>query len=309
MTNNRENSQYALKFAGAALSNMAASAATNPLDIVKVRQQLRTQLPGARSNAFWTVGVEMARTEGVLSLMKGFSASMLRELAYSGMRLGSYEYFKDVLYDQSRGALSREGIGLKVAAATIASAIGSAVANPTDLVKVRMQAYYPDGGPYKNMRHAFATIWKEGAAPTTASGPSSMLGGLRALYRGVNPTTVRGIVLSVSQICSYDQVKQVLKRRNLMQEGVGLHFVASMVAGLVCSITSNPVDVVKVRLMNDSEREFRGVSDCVRSIMTREGPLAFYKGFGMCWARLGLHTVLTFVVFERLRFLFGVGAL
>lgn len=38
----------------------------------------------------------MARTEGVLSLMKGFSASMLRELAYSGMRLGSYEYFKDV---------------------------------------------------------------------------------------------------------------------------------------------------------------------------------------------------------------------
>ena len=37
----------------------------------------------------------MARTEGVLSLMKGFSASMLRELAYSGMRLGSYEYFKD----------------------------------------------------------------------------------------------------------------------------------------------------------------------------------------------------------------------
>ncbi|KZT65923.1 mitochondrial carrier [Daedalea quercina L-15889] len=288
---------------------MAASAATNPLDIVKVRQQLRTQIPGARSNAFWTVGVEMARTEGVLSLMKGFSASMLRELIYSGLRLGSYEYFKDVLYDRSRGALSREGIGLKVAAATVASALGSAIANPTDLVKVRMQAYYPSGSPFKNMRHAFRTIWKEGTGPTASSGAGSVLGGLRALYRGVNPTTMRGIVLSVSQICSYDQAKQVLKRREIMQEGVGLHFVASMFAGLVCSITSNPVDVVKVRLMNDSGREFRGVSDCVRNIVTREGPLTFYKGFGMCWARLGLHTVLTFVVFERLRLWFGVGAL
>ncbi|EPT04449.1 hypothetical protein FOMPIDRAFT_1034659 [Fomitopsis schrenkii] len=297
-------SQYALKFVFAAVSNMAASAATNPLDIVKVRQQLRTQLPGARSNAFWTVGVEMARTEGVLSLMKGFSASMLRELAYSGMRLGSYEYFKDVLYARSRGALSREGVGLKVAAATIASALGSAAANPTDLVKVRMQAHYPAGSPYKNMRHAFASIWREGA-----SGTGTAAGGVRALYRGVYPTTTRGIVLSVSQICSYDQAKQVLKRRGLMQEGVGLHFAASMFAGLVCSITSNPVDVVKVRLMNDSGHMYRGVPDCVRTIITREGPLAFYKGFGMCWARLGLHTVLTFIVFEQLRLWFGVEAL
>ena len=48
----------------------------------------------------------MARTEGVLSLMKGFSASMLRELAYSGMRLGSYEYFKDVCVSSSKAEWS-----------------------------------------------------------------------------------------------------------------------------------------------------------------------------------------------------------
>lgn len=37
----------------------------------------------------------MARSEGALSLMNGFTASMLREVVYSGLRLGSYEYFKD----------------------------------------------------------------------------------------------------------------------------------------------------------------------------------------------------------------------
>ena len=62
-------------------------------------------------------------------------------------------------------------------------------------------------------------------------GMSSLTGGMRAWWRGVDATTARGMVLSVSQICSYDQVKQSLKQRDIMQEGVPLHFVASMVAG------------------------------------------------------------------------------
>ncbi|KAK7687123.1 hypothetical protein QCA50_009626 [Cerrena zonata] len=300
-SSSQKNAQYGLKFVGAALSNMVASGVSNPLDIIKVRQQLRTQTPGARANAFWSVGLEMARKEGVRSLMGGFTASMLREVVYSGLRLGSYEYFKDKLYIMSKGALSREGLGLKVTAASIAATIGSALANPADLVKVRMQAYYPQGRPYRNTPHAFAAIWREGA-----SSGSTIRGGLSALYRGVDATTVRGIILSSSQICSYDQVKQVLKRRGIMEEGLGLHLTASLFAGLFCSITSNPVDVVKVRLMTDKERKLNGVVDCIRKIMVNEGPLAFFKGFGMCWGRLGTHTIVSFIAFERIRMLFGI---
>ena len=39
------------------------------------------------------------------------------------------------LYDASKGALSREGLPLKIMAASIAATIGSALANPADLVK------------------------------------------------------------------------------------------------------------------------------------------------------------------------------
>jgi hypothetical protein len=88
---------------------------------------------------------------------------------------------------------------------------------------------------------------------------------------------------------------------------------------------ASDLDVVKVRVMNDKERRYKGVVDCVRQITAHEGILGFYKGFGMCWARvsfaffkmkithiltvygqLGAHTVLTFVAFERLRSLFGI---
>ena len=94
-----------------------------------------------------------------------------------------------------------------------------------------MQAYYPDGSPYRNMRHAFASIWQDGAQKAVAAGAAPIAGGLRALYRGVEATTIRGIVLSATQICSYDQIKQSLKRRGVMQEGVPLHLVASTFAG------------------------------------------------------------------------------
>ncbi len=80
-----------------------------------------------------------------------------------------------------------------------------------------MQAYYPNGSPYKNTRHAFVSVFREG--------------GLRALYKGVIPTTVRGVVLSASQICSYDQVKQTLKKNGVFEEGIKLHVTASLFAG------------------------------------------------------------------------------
>jgi len=296
---------YFMKFVCAAVANMAASGISNPLDVVKVRQQLRTQIPGARQNAFWAIGAEMARTEGTRSLMSGLTASMLREIIYSGLRLGAYEYFKDELYSVSKGALSKEGITLKILAATCSSSIGSALANPADLIKVRMQAHYPGGSPYRNTRHAFATVFREGANSSAAKG-YPVFGGLRSLWRGVEATTVRGVVLSISQICSYDQVKQVLKKNEIMQEGMGLHLTASLFAGLFCSITSNPVDVVKVRLMTDKSRQLNGVMDCIKTILVKEGPMAFYKGFGMCWGRLGAHTIVSFLAFEKLRDLLGI---
>ena len=104
-----------------------------------------------------------------------------------------------------------------------------------------MQAYYPNGNPYRNLRHAFATIYGDGARGAIAAGTSSGAGGRRSLYRGVGPTTIRGIVLSGTQICSYDQIKQTLKKRGVMQEGVPLHFVASTFTGFFYSVTSNPV--------------------------------------------------------------------
>jgi len=58
--------------------------------------------------------------------------------------------------------------------------------------------------------------------------------------------------------------------------------------------------------MNDSKSRYRGILHCITDVMRFEGPFAFYKGFGMCWARLGTHTIVTYMIYEQLRLLAGV---
>lgn len=118
-----------------------------------------------------------------------------------------------------------------------------AIDGPSSLVcSVRMQTYYPGGSPYSSTRHAFATIWKEGANKITGGSKLEVVrGGLKSMYRGVSATTMRGIVLSTSQICSYDQIKQMIKTKKLMNEGFGLHLTSSLFAGyavVVCVVRS-----------------------------------------------------------------------
>ncbi|CAE6529868.1 unnamed protein product [Rhizoctonia solani] len=296
------NYEFAVRFAGAGLSNIFSSAMTNPIDVTakptrrtpschnhpkyqtsQVRQQLQTDRSTSRS--FFNVAKGMIGSEGALSLMNGVSASMLREGIYATIRLGTYEAHKDLLYELSNGTLTREGIPLKALSGLMSGAIGASIANPTDLIKIRMQAYHNPSVPeYSSILSSLRCVYNEGGG--------TLSGGLRSLWRGTTATVTRGAVITVAQIGSYDHFKQVFKSHRIMEEGMPLHLTSSLFAGLVCSIASNPVDVIKVRLMNDHERMYRGVSDCIIKTLRKEGPLAYYKGFGMCWIRLGSHTTL-----------------
>ncbi|SPO19892.1 related to mitochondrial uncoupling protein 3 [Ustilago trichophora] len=285
----------AATFASAGLGNAISAACTNPADIVKVRQQLKVDK--TRAN-FIGVASDMVKKEGIKALWNGVTASCLRELTYSTVRFGLYETFKD-WYAKMLG-VNEASFALKALSGISSGAIGSAFACPTDLVKVRMQAVRPTGQPpYRNTFRAFAHVYHEGSQ-------SGITGGIRSLYRGVGPTIIRAAVLTSSQIASYDQVKTMLKSNGVMDEGFALHFSASMVAGFVCSVTSAPFDTVKVRLMQDKSRQYKNAFDCLGKLIANEGPLALYKGFGMCWARLGSHTVISLILFERFRTLFGV---
>ena len=115
----------------------------------------------------------------------------------------------------------------------------------------------------------------------------------------------RAIVVNIAQLVSYSQCKQaLLGYPQHFKEGIKTHFVASMISALVTCIASLPVDIAKTRLQKmkivDGVPEYKGFQDVFSRILRQEGVFALWKGFTPYYARLGPHTVLTFIFLEQL---------
>ena len=106
------------------------------------------------------------KDEGAMALYKGMSAAALREMSYSSLRFGLYEPFKRILGETDPKTTP---VWKKFASGAAAGIIGSGIANPTDVLKVRMQA------------HEGAGVTLVGVAKEVYSD-----GGLQSFYRGVH---------------------------------------------------------------------------------------------------------------------------
>ena len=191
----------------------------------------------------------------------------------------------------------------KLLSGAVSGSVGAAIANPTDLVKVRMQADASSvargGEPrYRNLRHAVTHIIRHE--------------GFKGLYKGVGPTTQRAAILTATQTSSYDHVKHwMLNRRIFKGEGPALHFASAVVAGLACATTTAPVDLLKTRVMTQKVLPgepllYRSTFDACVKVIRSEGVIALYKGWLPQWLRIGPHTLVSFLVYEQLRRLAGI---
>jgi len=128
--------------------------------------------------------------------------------------------------------------------------------------------------------------------------------GVRKLFSGVDWATGRAILMTIGQLCFYDQVKLTLLATPYFSDGIATHFTASLCAGAIATTMTQPLDVLKTRSMNAKPGEFKSSMDLIR-YTAKNGPLAFYKGYIPAFVRLGPQTILTFIFFEQLRMNFG----
>jgi len=207
-------SEAGLKFLFGGASCCTAALFTNPIDVIKTRLQIQGELlkkgqGEIKYKGFFRGFLRIWKDEGLGGLYKGLPASLLREASYSTIRMGGYDVMKELL-----GATNPAATPLwkKIVAGATSGAIGSAIANPTDLVKVRFQAEGPTQSlRYRNTLHAFVEIFKTE--------------GLSGLYRGVGPTTQRAALLTAAQLPSYDHSKHLLLNIGVFQrDGPHVHF-------------------------------------------------------------------------------------
>lgn len=281
-----------VKFLFGGISGMGATCVVQPLDLIKNRMQLLGAEGGKKASSV-TVVSQLIKSEGPLALYTGLSAGLLRQASYTTVRMGVYtSLIEHLSVDGKTSFVTQLVSGLTAGAA------GAFVGTPAEVSLVRMTA---DGRlpadqrrNYKNVFNALARIVKE-------EGP-------RALWTGCTPTIGRAMVVNMCQLASYSQAKQRLLASGYFKEGIPMHFTASMISGLVTTAASMPVDIAKTRLQNmkvvEDKPQYKGTFDVLAKVIKNEGFLSLWRGFLPYYARLGPHTVLTFIILEQLSTLY-----
>lgn len=250
---------------------------------LQTQQEVKLRMTG--------MALRVVRTDGILALYSGLSASLCRQMTYSLTRFAIYETVRDRVAKGSQGPLP---FHQKVLLGSISGLAGGFVGTPADLVNVRMQndVKLPQG-QRRNYAHALDGLYRVAREE-----------GLRRLFSGATMASSRGALVTVGQLSCYDQAKQLVLSTGYLSDNIFTHFVASFIAGGCATFLCQPLDVLKTRLMN-SKGEYQGVFHCAVET-AKLGPLAFYKGLVPAGIRLIPHTVLTFVFLEQLRKNFGI---
>ncbi|CAL1696693.1 unnamed protein product [Somion occarium] len=263
-----------------------AAVCTHPLDLTKVRLQTLSHSAAKRPGMFFLIRSSIAQS-GFRSLYTGLSASLLRQMTYSLVRLGSYESIKTTLSESGRPSS-----GSLLFAAMLAGGLGGVAGNPADILLVRMtsdsirppeQRY-----GYSHAFHGLTCILREE--------------GVRGLFRGLGTNTTRAILMNVG---SYDVFKTLLISQPLpiiqfqFRDNLLCHVISSIMAGAFATTVCAPADVLKSRLMSASGNV--SLLEVVTRSLRHEGPSFLFKGWTPAFIRLGPNTVLMFVFYEQLK--------
>eukprot|EP00271_Cylindrocystis_brebissonii_P012819 TRINITY_DN32324_c0_g1_i1.p1 TRINITY_DN32324_c0_g1~~TRINITY_DN32324_c0_g1_i1.p1 ORF type:complete len:308 (-),score=48.49 TRINITY_DN32324_c0_g1_i1:722-1645(-) len=276
-----------------AVATCTAETFTLPIDTAKVRLQLQgggggAGVPPAAAKYKGLIGTigTIAKEEGPGALWKGLTPGLHRQILFGGLRIGLYEPVKSLYVGKDfQGDVP---LYKKIAAGLTTGAIGIAIANPTDLVKVRLQSEgrLAPGTPrrYSGALNAYSTIVRQE--------------GVGALWTGVGPNIARNAIVNAAELASYDQIKETLLAVGL-KDGVFCHLLSGLGAGFVAVCVGSPVDVVKSRVMGDHAKVYSGTVDCFVKTFRNEGIGAFYKGFIPNFGRLGSWNVIMFLTLEQ----------
>lgn len=128
-------------------------------------------------------------------------------------------------------------------------------------------------------------------------------GGLSRVWRGLKSNILRASLFPAAQLASYDEVKQKLLAQGVLEEGKMLHFTTSALASLLVIGSFNTIDAVKSRIPMSPHKTMYGTA---QHMLKTEGPHTLMCGVKSAWPRMGPPTILSFMIWEKMRELAGV---
>eukprot|EP00475_Leptophrys_vorax_P009704 TRINITY_DN1641_c0_g3_i1.p1 TRINITY_DN1641_c0_g3~~TRINITY_DN1641_c0_g3_i1.p1 ORF type:complete len:308 (+),score=66.52 TRINITY_DN1641_c0_g3_i1:119-1042(+) len=280
-------SHHAIRLVAGGTAAALAESCTVPFDVLKVRLQLHKTVANSQiSMGMIGMAKSIIRSEGPTALFKGFAPALLRQVAYTSITMVLYQPVRNVLGSADN---PDPGYLVKLVSGGISGGVGVATVNPVEVVKVGLQA---DHSGSLSVRDTVRRIYS--------------MHGLSGFLKGLAPNVTRGFIVNAAELGTYDHCKHKLVEFGFVSEGsLSSHFGGSFAAGFAGAAASNPIDVVKTRLMSQascgSSKPYHGMVDCFKRIVREEGPSALYKGFVPNWLRKGPWCMVFFMSYEQIR--------
>jgi len=234
----------------------------------------------------------ITREEGARALYNGLVPGLQRQMCFASVRIGLYDAVKDIYCEalSSHSNSSNPPPVIRILAGMTTGALAVISAQPTDVVKVRMQADCPPPGQPR--RYAGSNI----AYRTIASQE-----GVRGLWKGSIPNIARNCIVNACELVTYDYTKSFILNSGLMTDNLPCHSVSAFITGFVTTCVASPVDVIKTRYMNAGKGTYAGLGDCTVKMYKEGGLTAFWKGFMPNFLRLSTWNICMFVCFEQFK--------
>ncbi|KMZ65472.1 S-adenosylmethionine carrier 1, chloroplastic/mitochondrial [Zostera marina] len=211
-------------------------------------------------------------------LYSGLAGNLAGVLPASAIFVGIYEPAKQKLlkmFPENLSALAH------VTAGALGGAAASFVRVPTEVIKQRMQT-----GQFASAPDAVRLIVaKEG---------------VKGLYAGYSSFLLRDLPFDAIQFCIYEQLRigyKLSAKRDLNDVETA---VVGAFSGIITGALTTPLDVIKTRLMVEgSSGQYKGVINCVKTIVREEGSGALLKGIGPRVLWIGVGGSIFFGVLEK----------
>lgn len=149
--------------------------------------------------------------------------------------------------------------------------------HPLDLIKVRMQLAQPGAHGILNALRSISVDAAAHRNGTGARGLRRVLWPIRYYYRGLGPNLVGNVSAWGLYFFLYAEFKQL----QVTHHAPTNYLVLSLLAGTATALATNPVWVLKTRILGSSRLDahaYTSIWDGVRRIMRLEGIRGFWRG-------------------------------
>ncbi|MCL7026906.1 hypothetical protein MKW94_000553 [Papaver nudicaule] len=215
-------------------------------------------------------------------LYNGLAGNLAGVLPASAIFVGVYEPTKQKLLKMFPENLSAFA---HLTAGAIGGAASSLIRVPTEVVKTRMQT-----GQFASAPDAVRLIVRKE--------------GFKGLYAGYSSFLLRDLPFDAMQFCIYEQIRIGYKLAAKRDLNDAENAVIGAFSGAITGAITTPLDVIKTRLMvQGSANQYKGIVDCVKTIVREEGAPALLKGIGPRVLWIGIGGSIFFGVLERTKLL------